>query len=220
MFEDIWNHFQFFGYFHWSSSRKINEHLRHSLFIRRLLLGTCPVQHLQELRRLRPHPAVNVRFRTFYVVVQVVAEHVDQVDGVFPCGALRDMPRKQHKRHVADFVVDRRARVLQLHWGFPMAEEDRGRRVGCPQSLLQLLHEHLPDDDVVFVAETSAEHHGDSVGFRLYIAERCDEEKVSGDFGSHKILKDCNKHKKHPFFTQCGFLELFLVQKPRKVYIH
>jgi len=55
---------------------------RNRLLIRRLVLGPRPVQHLEELRRLRAHPAVDVRLGALYVVVQVVPEHVYQVNGV------------------------------------------------------------------------------------------------------------------------------------------
>jgi len=45
-----------------------------------LVLGPCPVQHLQEIGRPPPHPAVDVRFRGFDVVVEVVAEGLDVGD--------------------------------------------------------------------------------------------------------------------------------------------
>ena len=45
-----------------------------------LWLGT--VQHLQEVGCLRPHSLVHVSFRALKVVMQIVAQHADQVDGV------------------------------------------------------------------------------------------------------------------------------------------
>lgn len=100
------------------------------------------------------------------MVVQVVAEHVYEIDGVVS-GVARRVPRKQHKSYITDVVVDFRVGVLQLSRGFPVAEQHRWRRVRRPQPFLQLLHEHLPYHDVVFVAETRRKNDRDSIGFRL-----------------------------------------------------
>lgn len=114
---------------------------------------------------------MDVGLRALDVVVQVVPEHVYEVDGVV-AGAARRVPREQHERDVADVVVDDGVGVLQLERRLPVAEEDGRRRVRRPQALLQLLHEHLADDDVVLVAEARREDHGDSVGFCLDVPSR------------------------------------------------
>lgn len=54
---------------------------------------------------------MDVRLGTLDVVVQVVAEHVDQVDGVV-AGVPGRVSGEQHERDVAHLVVDDSVRVL------------------------------------------------------------------------------------------------------------
>lgn len=60
-----------------------------------LVLRPCPIQHLQEIGRPSPHPAVDVRFRGFDMVVEVVAEGLDVGDGLgAPLGG--EMPGEEN----------------------------------------------------------------------------------------------------------------------------
>ena len=62
---------------------------------------------------------MDVRLAALEMVVQVVSEQVDQVDGVVPSvGA--GVPREQHEGDVADPLAGPGVRVLQSHRGFPV----------------------------------------------------------------------------------------------------
>lgn len=61
-------------------------HSRNCLLLYVLGFGPGPVEHLEQIAGLGPHARVDVRFRALDVVVQVVPEHVDQVDCVLPGG--------------------------------------------------------------------------------------------------------------------------------------
>lgn len=62
------------------------------------------VEHLEQVAGLGAHARVHVHLGALDVVVQVVAEHVQQVDGVVARRRAR-VPREQHKCDVADVVT-------------------------------------------------------------------------------------------------------------------
>ena len=68
---------------------------RNGLLLDRLWFGSGAVEHLEEVGSLGPHARVDVRLAALDVVVQVVAEQVDQVDCVVSHG-LVCVPREQH----------------------------------------------------------------------------------------------------------------------------
>ena len=98
-------------------------HLRNGFLICRFVLRSGSVQDFQEVRRLGPHPTVNVCFGTLYVIVQVMSKHMYQVDGVISC-ATRNVSRKQYECHITDIVVNLGIRILQLHRRFSVTKED------------------------------------------------------------------------------------------------
>ena len=61
---------------------------------------------------------MDVRFATFKMIVKVVSEEVDQVDGVVP-GVLVDVPGKQDEGDVTNSFASSRICVLETHWRFP-----------------------------------------------------------------------------------------------------
>ena len=95
-----------------------------------LLGGLCfwsrPVQHLQNLGGFGPHARVDVGFGALDVVVQIVPEHVDQVDGVVAGGAV-GVAGEQDEGDVAYVVSDAGVCVLKLQRRLPMAEHHLGR---------------------------------------------------------------------------------------------
>lgn len=97
-------------------------------------------------------------------------KHVNKVDRVVP-RVSGGMSREQDKRHVTDVVVYFGIGVLELPRRLSVAEEYRWSRVRRSQAFFQLLHEHLPDYDVIFVTKPSGEDYGYSVCFSLYISE-------------------------------------------------
>ena len=61
---------------------------------------------------------MDVRLAALEVVVQVVSEQVDQVDGVVP-GVGAGVPREQHEGDVADPLAGPGVSVLQSHRRLP-----------------------------------------------------------------------------------------------------
>lgn len=59
------------------------------------VLGTRAVEHLEQVAGLGAHARVHVHLGALDVVVQVVAEHVQQVDRVV-AGRRARVPREQH----------------------------------------------------------------------------------------------------------------------------
>jgi len=61
-----------------------------------LSLGLGAVDHLQEVADARAHARVHVGLAALDVVVEVVAEHLDLVDGLFPDLGRLEMPLEKH----------------------------------------------------------------------------------------------------------------------------
>ena len=61
---------------------------------------------------------MDVGLATLEVIVQVVPEQMDQVDGVVP-GVGAGVPREQHEGDVADPLAGPGVRVLQAHRRLP-----------------------------------------------------------------------------------------------------
>ena len=76
------------------------------------------------------------------MVVQIVAEHVDQVDRVVPA-FLAGVPREEHKSDVANVVPRPGVRLLELHRGLTVAEQHLWGRVAGFPTFFEFLHEHL-----------------------------------------------------------------------------
>lgn len=66
------------------------------------------------------------------------------------------------KGDVANIVTCQGVSPRQLLWGLLVIEEYLG---GCatPPALLELLHEHFPNDDIIIISEHGAEDDGDTV---------------------------------------------------------
>ena len=76
--------FNLFLYFCWHS-RGANERAPcNGLLFDRFGLRTRPIENFEEIGGFGPHARMNVSFATFNVVMQVVAEQVDQIDRVVP----------------------------------------------------------------------------------------------------------------------------------------
>ena len=76
----------------------------HGLLLLRLHLGSCTIQHFDEVGSLGTHAGVEVRFGAFDVVVEVVAEGVDKVDCVLTHLGVR-VSLLEHERDVADVLT-------------------------------------------------------------------------------------------------------------------
>lgn len=146
------------------------KYLRNCLLVCWLSFGCSSVQHLEEIRSFCTHPTVNVRLGTLNVIVQIVSEHMDQIDRVIS-SAFGGVSGKQYESDVTHIVIYASVGVLKFQRRFSMAEKHRGSRVRCSKALFELLHEHLADNHVVFVAKSRRKHDGDSVCFRFDIPE-------------------------------------------------
>lgn len=105
---------------------------------------------------------MNIGLRALDVVVQVVPERVDQVDGVVSSAGI-GVTREQHKGDVANVVTHSGVRVFQLQRRFPVAKEDLWGCMAGSASFFELLHEHLSNDHIVVILKHCAEDYCDSV---------------------------------------------------------
>ena len=112
-----------------------------SLLLLVLLFGPGPVEHFEESGSLGAHPLVDVGLAALDVVVQVVPEQVDQVDGVLP-RRRRCVPGEEHERHVPDVVTHCRVRlVLKFRGRVAMAVQDLWASLVPAASFFELLCE-------------------------------------------------------------------------------
>lgn len=65
---------------------------RRGLSLRRRHFRFRPIEHLEELRHAMSHPGVQVRLGTLDVIVEVVAEELDAVDGGEGLGGVGEVP--------------------------------------------------------------------------------------------------------------------------------
>jgi len=98
------------------------------------------------------------------VVVKVVAQSVNQIDGVVTRRCTR-VTRKQDERDVSYVVAHFGIGVLQLHGWLLVAEQDLRGLLELTPTLLELLHEHLANDDVITILEHSAKYNCHSIFF-------------------------------------------------------
>ena len=80
---------------------------------------------------------MNVSLGALDMVVQVVPEQVDQVDGVIP-GVLVRVTREEDKGDVPDAVTNSCIRPLQTAWRIP-AEQNLGSCSTCATAFFKLL---------------------------------------------------------------------------------
>lgn len=109
---------------------------------------------------------MDIGLRALDVVVQIVPERVDQVDGVVSSTGV-GVAREQHEGNVANVVAHGSIGVLQLQRRFPVAEEDLRGCVTGSAAFFELLHKHFSNDHIVVILKHCAEDYCDSVLFRF-----------------------------------------------------
>ena len=95
--------------------------------------------------------------------MQVISERVDEVDGPITSCIILEVPRKQHKGNVPHILPCEGIRSSQFLRGFCMGEKDLRSRLTAPPSFLELLHEDLPNHNVIIILEDGTEDDGDTV---------------------------------------------------------
>jgi len=110
---------------------------------------------------------VDVSLGTLDVIVKIVSERVDQIDGVVS-GVIVGVSGEEYERDVADVVADAGLRVLQLHRRLSVREEDLRCRLGRFAALFELLHKYFADHYVVLVLEDGREDYSHSIRSRLH----------------------------------------------------
>jgi len=132
-----------------------------------LLLGSCvrrsgSVQNLKQTVHSRSHAGVQMRLRAFDVIVEVVSEGLDVVDGSF---AVLEVGLEKNKHNKAlGFFGSHSRNTLQLIWRFSGSKCHSGSAVEVSSSIRELLQEDTGKDLIVGIFKVDGEDDGDGVG--------------------------------------------------------
>lgn len=178
-----------------AEKKKLAErgHSRDGFLLRILRLRSRSVQHLEEVGSLGAHSRMNINLTALDVIVQIVSEHVYQIDGVvarLPIGVTWEQhcemklciskddkniftsKKKENfftERDVADAITHGGLGVLQLQRRLAMVEQHLRSGMARPSALFQFLQEQFANNHVVLIFEYCAEYYSDPVALCFHV---------------------------------------------------
>jgi len=150
--------------------------LSHKCATRSHLLGllrngvrSSTVENLQPIGDLRAHTVVHVSLGALDVIVEIVSEGLQEVDGLEDILGIQMVIEEDHRNETVAFHILQAREVLQFHGGFSVSELDGRHASHVLSSVSKLLQEDLGEHSISILREGNGEDDGAAVILGLQV---------------------------------------------------